>query len=147
MKPQQWLRYWKKSLLDSMKADVDLTKSACVIEIEDFNIKYPQINLTDQVNELIDKEEIRINAKQHVKSRDNKNWITLDSVPVLISPFQLSALPEHGVFTRDKKPFFPFWYYATLTRSGELKVPTETTPLIARKYLSPIASEKSGLYP
>lgn len=142
MKPQQWLRYWKKSLLDSMKADVDLTKSACVIEIEDFNIKYPQINLTDQVNELIDKEEIRINAKQHVKSRDNKNWITLDSVPVLISPFQLSALPEHGVFTRDKKPFFPFWYYATLTRSGELKVPTETTPLIARKYLSPIASEK-----
>ena len=142
MKPQQWLRYWKKSLLDSMKTDVDLTKSAYVIEIEDFNIKYSQVRCTGQVQELIDKEEARINAKNQIKNRESEKWITLDSVQVLISPFQLSALPEHGVFTRDKKPFFPFWYYATLTRSGELKVPEDTTPIIARKYLSPIASEK-----
>lgn len=142
MKPQQWLRYWKKSLLDSMKTEVDLTKSAYVIEIEDFNIKFTQVLLTDQVKELIDKEEKRINAKRNIKSRENKNWLPLDSVQVLISPFQLSALPEHGVFTRDKKPFFPFWYYATLTRSGELKVPENTTPIIARKYLTPIASEQ-----
>lgn len=141
MKPQQWLQYWKKSLLDSMKTDVDLSKSAYVIEIEDFNIKLPQVRLTDQVKELIDKEEERINAKKNIKDRQNEKWLTLDSVEVLISPFQLSALPEHGVFTRDKKPFFPFWYYATLTRSGELKVPENTTPIIARKYLTPIASE------
>lgn len=141
MKPQQWLRYWKKNLLDSMKTDIDLTQSDTVIEIEDFNIKYPKINSTDRVKALIDREEKRINAKRQIKNPEDEKWLTLDSVQVLISPFQLSALPEHGVFTRDKKPFFPFWYYATLTRSGELKVPEETTPLIARKYLSPIAGE------
>lgn len=142
MKPQQWLQYWKKSLLDSMKTEVDLSKSAYVIEIEDFNIKSPQVRFIDQVSELIDKEEKRINAKRSIKNRENKNWLSLDSVQVLISPFQLSALPEHGVFTRDKKPFFPFWYYATLTRNGELKVPENTTPIIVRKYLTPIASEQ-----
>lgn len=105
MKSQQWLQYWKKSLLDSMKTEVDLSKSAYVIEIEDFNIKSPQVRFIDQVSELIDKEEKRINAKRNIKNRENKNWLSLDSVQVLISPFQLSALPEHGVFTRDKKPF------------------------------------------
>lgn len=138
---QQWLRYWKKGLLDSTKTDIDLTKSACVIEIENFNIKYAQITLLDDVNQLIDSEEKRINSKRKIKSRDDSRWLTLESVQVLISPFQLSALPEHGIFTRDKKPFFPFWYYATLTRNGELKVPNDTTPIVPRKYLSPIASE------
>lgn len=141
MTPQQWLRYWKKSLLDSIKTDIDLTKSAYVIEIENFNIKYAQITQISEVNQLIDNEEKRINAKRNIKNRDDKKWLVLESVQVLISPFQLSALPEHGVFTRDKKPFFPFWYYATLTREGELKVPQNTTPVIPRKHLAPIASE------
>lgn len=141
MKPQQWLSYWKKSLLDSMKTDVDLSKSAYVIEIEDFNIKPPQVRFADQVNKLIDKEEERINARKHIKSRKDERWLRLDAVEVLIAPIQLSALPEHGVFTRDKRPFFPFWYYATLTRDGELRVPSDTTPVVARKYLSPIAGE------
>lgn len=86
MKPQQWLRYWKKNLLDSMKTDINLTQSDTVIEIEDFNIKYPKINSTDRVKALIDREEKRINAKRQIKNPEDEKWLTLDSVQVLISP-------------------------------------------------------------
>jgi hypothetical protein len=44
---------------------------------------------------------------------------------------------------KDKKPKFPFWFSAILDRKGKLYIPEETYPLFQRKYLEPLADEKT----
>ncbi|MDM1556108.1 AAA family ATPase [Chryseobacterium indologenes] len=138
----KWLTYWKKSLSDSLYTDIDIEKSF-FFEIDNFNIDNQFIIEIDKVNTLIDLEEKRINEKKGIKSKENEEWIHVDHTVVVIAPFKLMPLPEHLVHLKDKKPKFPFWFYAILDRDGKLSIPEETFPLFQRKYLEPLADEKN----
>lgn len=137
-----WLTYWKKSLSDSLKADIDIEKSD-YFEIEQFNISQSTINELKKVNKLIDTEEIRINKKKGITSKDHKDWIELNYLQILIAPFKLKPTTEHQVYLKDKKPKFPFWYTAQIDRSGHLNIPLDTFPVFQRKYLEPLADERT----
>lgn len=63
MEQKKWLSYWKKSLLDSLKADIDIEKLKN-FEIKNFEVTSQIIELTEQVNKLIDFQEERINKKK-----------------------------------------------------------------------------------
>lgn len=139
---KNWLTYWKKSLSDSIKADIDIEK-ADHFEIEEFDMNSSKVNHIKKINNLIDTEEIRINKKKGFTDKTNENWISINNTQVLISPFKLKPTTEHLFFFKDKKTKFPFWFFAQLNRSGDLSVPFEIFPVFQRKYLEPLADENT----
>lgn len=141
--PDLWLSYWKKSLLDSMKAEIDPANYSDKIQIPDFSVSSESLKCYDEIKRLVDAEEKRVNNKQHVYDRNDPNWVALDSVQVLISPFRLNPLPQRQTFVRERKTLYPFWYSAQLNRSGQLWMPSETLPFIPRSYLTPVADERT----
>jgi len=142
MEQKRWLSYWKKSLSDAQAVDIDIDKFKH-FEIEDFDREASRIELIYEVNQLIDFEEVRVNKKKAILDKNNEDWTKLDSITVLIAPFKLVPIPEQLFYLKDKKPKFPFWFYATLNREGELTVPEELFPVFQRKYLEPLADEKT----
>lgn len=142
MEQKTWLSYWKKSLSDALAIDIDIDR-LYHFELESYNFGSHQIEALHEVNLLIDQEEVRVNKKKGIVNRDNEEWMKIDSVQVLIAPFKLVPLPEHLVVLKDKKTKFPFWFYAKLSRNGMLTVPEESFPVFQRKYLEPLADEKT----
>lgn len=142
--PKQWLSYWRKSLLDSLKAEIDLDKYTVKIQIPNFSVFSDK--LTDclaDVNKLIDAEEKRINQKQYRRTPQDPDWVRLNEVSVLIAPFRLNPLPQRQSFVHGRKSLYPFWYPAILGRDGGLSIPPEVLPFIPRAVLTPIADERT----
>lgn len=142
MEYKKWLSYWKKCLSDSLKSDIDLEKTNH-FEIGDFDINSLHIKQIEKVNKLIDFEESRLNRKKGIISKDSANWSSLDRVQVLIAPLKLVPIPENLVYFKDKVSKSPFMYYVIVDRKGNLLVPEETFPVFQRKYLEPLADERT----
>jgi len=138
----KWLTYWKKGLSDSLKADIDIEKLQH-FEIENFEMETRSIAEIDQVNILIDFEEARINKRSRISNKDSKSWIRLNHIDILISPIKIKPTTENLAMLKDKKPKFPFWFFAQLDRNGNLGIPEETFPIFQRKYLEPLADERT----
>jgi len=139
MNNTKWIEYWKKSLIDSLKTDIDITKQKH-IEIENFDINEPIISDLKQLNYFIDFEEKLLNKKKEISKTDIENWIKIDKVEVLISPFKLIEEQQYNTFKKSK---FPFWFFAKINRNGELNLPDEIIPFFQRKYLEPQADERN----
>lgn len=142
MNYKNWITYWKKSLSDSLKADIDIEKSDH-FEMEEFDIGHSKVNNLEKINQLIDKEEVRINKKKGITNKEDENWIDLQSLQVLVAPFKIKPTTEHQVYLKDKKPKFPFWYSVQIDRNGYLHIPPDTFPVFQRKYLEPLADERT----
>jgi len=139
MNQKKWIEYWKKSLVDSLKTDIDISKQR-YIEIEKFDINQPLICDLKQLNEFIDFEENLLNKKNEISKADIKNWISIDEVEALISPFKLIEEQQTNHLKKNK---FPFWFFVKINRKGELNLPEETIPFFQRKYLEPQADERT----
>lgn len=142
MEDKKWLTYWKKSLSDSLKADID-TEKLQHFEIENFKMESQLITELEKVNKLIDFEESRINKKKGISNQESANWIRLSELQIVISPIKIEPTTENLVFLKDKKPKFPFWFFAKIDRNGKLNIPEETFPVFQRKYLEPLADERT----
>ncbi|OAE90316.1 hypothetical protein [Flavobacterium psychrophilum] len=88
MEDKKWLTYWKKSLSDSLKADID-TEKLQHFEIENFKMESQLISELEKVNKLIDFEESRINKKKGVSNKESENWIPLNELQIVISPIKI----------------------------------------------------------
>jgi len=142
MEYKKWLNYWKKNLSDSLKNDIDI-KNLRHFEIDFFEIEDSIINELEKANILIDFEEENVNKKKGLTDKKSKNWVRLEDIHVLISPLKIKPTTENLVYLKDKNPKFPFWYFAKLDRFGNLNVPDETFPLFQRKFLEPLADERT----
>lgn len=142
MEDKKWLTYWKKSLSDSLKADIDIEKLQH-FEIENFKMEIQLITELEKVNKLIDFEESRINKKKGISNKESENWISLNELQIIISPIKIKPTTENLVMLKDKKPKFPFWFFAQIDRNGKLQIPEETFPVFQRKYLEPLADERT----
>lgn len=139
---KNWLQYWKKSLSDGMRANINIAQLPN-FEIEHFDIHKERIDNLDEVNRLINLEAQRINKAKGVADPSSENWVELSEILVLIAPLKIVPLPERLIYLKDKNPVFPFWYYAKLNRKGDLNLPSEFFPIFQRKYLEPLADEKT----
>ena len=139
---KKWLTYWKKNLSDSLNTNIDIEQSE-YFEIENFTIEDQFINDVQKVDSLMDVEEQKINEKKGIKNKESDKWVHIEHTFVIIAPFKLKPLSEHLVHLKDKKPKFPFWFSAILDRKGKLYIPEETYPLFQRKYLEPLADERT----
>ena len=142
MEDKKWLTYWKKSLSDSLKADIDIEKLQH-FEIENFKMESQLISELEKVNKLIDFEESRVNKKKGVANKESENWISFNDLQIVISPIKIKPTTENLVMLKDKKSKFPFWFSAQIDRNGKLQIPEETFPVFQRKYLEPLADEKT----
>lgn len=142
MEDKKWLTYWKKSLSDSLKADIDIEKLEH-FEIENFKIETLLIPGLEKINNLIDFEENRINKRKGISNKKSENWISINELLIVISPIKIKPTTENLVMLKDKKTKYPFWFFAIIDRNGELKVPEETFPVFQRKYLEPLADERT----
>lgn len=146
MEDKKWLKYWKKSLSDSLKADIDIDKykiDEYYFEIENFKMESQLISELEKVNKLIDFEESRINNNKSISDKKCENWVSLNEIQIVISPIKIKPTTENLVMLKDKKPKFPFWFFAKIDRKGKLQTPKETFPIFQRKYLDPIADERT----
>jgi hypothetical protein len=141
MESKKWLTYWKQSLSDSLRADINIEKLKH-FEIENFKMEIEVISELEKVNDLIDFEEKRINKKKGISNKDSKNWIKLNEIQIVISPIKIKPATGELVLAENKIKF-PFWFFAQLDREGKLQVPEETFPVFQRKYLEPLADEKT----
>ncbi|MCL9806934.1 AAA domain-containing protein [Flavobacterium amniphilum] len=142
MEYKKWITYWKKSLSDSLKADIDIDKLKH-FEMENFEIENDFIFELQKINELIDFEETRINKKKGIINKQSENWVVLNEVEIVIAPIKIKPTTENLVFLKDPKPKYPFWFFAKLDRNGKLRIPEETFPVFQRKYLEPLADERT----
>jgi hypothetical protein len=138
---KKWISYWKKSLSDSLRSEIDLKLDH--FEIEDFDISTLCLSNTVSVNRLIDVGEKKLNKKRCITDRASKSWTDIDKIGVLIAPFKIVPIPESLVYIKDRQPKFPFWYHANLSRGGELSVPESFFPIFQRKYLEPVTDENT----
>jgi Cdc6-like AAA superfamily ATPase len=136
------LIYWKKSLSDSLKTDLNIEKLQH-FEIENFKMETEQIFEPNKVNGLIDFEERRINRKRGITDKKHKHWADINEIEIFISPIKIKPLPENLVYLKGEGAKFPFWFSARINRKGKLQAPEETFPLFQRKYLEPLADEKT----
>ncbi|WP_324023724.1 AAA domain-containing protein [Maribacter sp. BPC-D8] len=139
MDNRKWLKYWRKSLIDSLKADIDI-KNQEHFEIENFEIDHPNIHNLERLAELMDSEEKALNKKKGILKDDFENWVSLNEIEVLIAPIKLVQKEQYKVNDRNK---FPFWYAVKVNREGVQSVPEEIAPFYQRKYLEPQADEKT----
>ncbi|HAO06290.1 MAG TPA: hypothetical protein DCQ50_04695 [Chryseobacterium sp.] len=142
MEDKKWLTYWKKGLSDSLKADIEIERLQH-FEIENFKMESRLISELEKVNKLIDFEETRINKKKRTLNKESEKWISLHEIQIVISPIKIKPTTENLVYLKDKKPKFPFWYSAKINRYGELTIPEEIFPVFQRKYLEPLADERT----
>ena len=142
MEDKKWLTYWKKNLSDSLKADIDIEKLQH-FEIENFKMECQLITELEKINRLIDFEESRINKKKGISNKESESWISLNQLQIVISPIKIKPTTENLVMLRDHRPKFPFWFFAEIGRNGSLQIPEETFPIFQRKYLEPLADERT----
>lgn len=131
-----WLNYYKNSLIDSENLAIDISRiknlyeeKTCFIGNGTLNSKY--------ATEMLDAEERRINRLKGISKKDNTNWRIITETEILIAPFYLEYLSEN--ISAKNKIIRPFWIPAKVNRSGQLSVSKELFPLFVRNYLTPNA--------
>ncbi|HEV8511974.1 MAG TPA: hypothetical protein VGQ59_01790, partial [Cyclobacteriaceae bacterium] len=134
------LKYWRNTLADAARAEINLDKTLhitnCIV-----NFEAGQVDIAKS-QELIDKEEIRINGVKGIEDRKHKDWQHIIEVQALVAPFYINAIPEHTRIIGESGPFYPFLIRAILNRQGNLRPDDDTFPYIPRVHLEPQINER-----
>lgn len=139
----KWIKYWKRSLSDALRADINIDDHKYFFEIEDYQVnieKLDNIDILKKVNWLIDAAEVRKNKASNIE-RNSDQWQRIDEAELLVSPFRLMSKPDRLVYS-DTKMRLPFWYWIRVNRDGQMLVPDEYFPVVQRKYLEPHADDR-----
>lgn len=137
------LKYWRNTLADAARIAIDVEKS---IYQADIIIDYDQ-GLVDQDRafRLIEDVEKKFNEGKGRKDPKDPDWEFLAQIPVLISLFRISPLPEYAKFYGDQEIIYPYWIRAYMDKQGFLQPPEDDTfPFIPRNYLEPQINQENG---
>ena len=138
---QNWLKYWKNSLADAERAEIDFQRQKH-FTCENHDLSKGQLPEKD-IGVLFQIEERKLNEKKGITKPDSPDWVTIETIELLIAPFVLQPLPEYLKLLRFTKPVFPFWIKAIASPDGHLKVTEEHFPVIPRSVLAPSANEEN----
>ena len=136
---KNWFQYWKNSLADAERAEIDFQrqKHFTCENLDLSNGRLPE----EDIKVLFEIEEKKHNEQIGITKMDNPDWVTLDTIELLVAPFVLQPLPEYQKFLRSTKPVFPFWIKATASPNGHLELTEDHFPVIPRSVLAPSADE------
>lgn len=142
----KWINYYKRSLSDGIRADINIDDHKFWFELGDFHVTNNKLDirnntdLLNKVNLLIDAAEARLNKTANI-DRGSDQWKRINESDLLVAPFRLMAKPDRLVYS-DRKMRLPFWYWIKVNRKGHLSVPDECFPVLQRKYLEPHADDR-----
>ncbi len=134
------LKYWRNSLADATRPAIRLDegKVSYVIEgIEAIDLSIGKVS-ADLAKKIIDGESIKLNDQNGIKDRKDPEWVQLDQISVLISPFIINSKVGHSKSIQDENLMLPFLIRANLDNTGALSIPDETMPYVCRDYLEPL---------
>ncbi|KGE13516.1 AAA domain-containing protein [Sphingobacterium deserti] len=130
------IRYWRNSLADASRPAINLSKTR---NKSKFDLNLVSGRVESSVAEwLVFEEEKRVNETRGVRNMEDPQWQQLSTIPVLFTPFYINSNVEHGNSIDDNDKMMPFLIRATLNRNGNLGVPEDTLPYVARDYLDPL---------
>lgn len=130
---RQWLEYWRRSLKDSEKAD---------IEIEAFQEKKRVDGRTRYLRDFVLIDDFSpaaesIPANSLGRCQEILKRLNVSETDVFISPLLIKRT------RKQYSAFSPFWYAAHIDEDGQLSIPEDTMPVVPRKYLSPAIDNAS----
>ena len=134
------LKYWRNSLADATRPAIRLNegKVSYVIEgIDAIDLATGKV-LPDLAKKIIDQESVKLNEQKGIKDRQDPEWVQLDKIAVLISPFVINSKVGHSKGIQDENLMLPFLIRANLDSIGGLSIPDETMPYVCRDYLEPL---------
>lgn len=134
------LRYWRNTLADAARVviEVDKTQNQRNAKIDiAMGVVDPKQTLI-----LLDAFEKRMNEDKGRLDSKDPSWEKVKEAPVFIAPFRISPVPEYTKLTGETGIFYPFWFRAALTRSGQLNPDEDTFPYIPRAYLEPQVNQE-----
>lgn len=134
------LKYWRNSLADATRPAIRLDegKVSYIIEgIEAIDLSIGKL-LPDLAEKIINRESVKLNDQNGIKDRKDPEWIQLNQISVLISPFVINSKVEHSKSIHDENLMLPFLIRANLDSTGGLSIPDETMPYVCRDYLEPL---------
>ncbi len=137
---QNWLLYYKNSLLDSENLAIDITRIKQLYYQNNSDLGSPLL-YPKQASELVDHEEKRINRLRGITKPDSASWKKIVEANILIAPFYLEHASSETPF--KQRIIHPFWIRATVNSEGQLGAPKDIFPIIVRNYLAPMADTKN----
>jgi hypothetical protein len=130
--PDQILRYWRNSLADAARINLDIGKLG-----EPFIVPRPEVasgHLTSSITDKIFGKAVNSPPANREKRFDGKEG----PVPILISPVNMRLKAYHGARADDwSKTLTPLWIPALLTKTGDLLPKKDGFSWIARNVLEP----------
>lgn len=138
-KIKNWLQYWKNSLADAERAEIDFQRQRHFMR-DNIDLKGGYLPEED-IQKLFFDEEKKLNEQRGITKRVNPDWESIEQIDLIIAPFVLQPLPEYQQYLRSTKPVFPFWIKAAALPNGELQIAEEHFPIIPRSTLAPSADE------
>ena len=94
-KTKNILKYWRNTLADAARVEIELKK---VIHLSDAKIDFEKGAVDpQQAWQLITNQENKINGAKGIESKEHEGWERLDQIPVLISMFTVTPIPEFVV--------------------------------------------------
>ncbi|UOB17872.1 AAA domain-containing protein [Abyssalbus ytuae] len=140
-KIKNWLHYWKNSLADAERAEIDFQRQKHFFG-EHIDLSNGHLPCED-IKVLFDLEECKLNEQRGITKKDSPEWQSIEQIDLIIAPFVLQPLPEYQKYLRSTKPVFPFWIKATALPDGGLRVAEDHFPVIPRSVLAPSANENN----
>ncbi|MEO9803420.1 MAG: AAA domain-containing protein [Reichenbachiella sp.] len=136
---KNWIKYWRNSLADGERMEKDISKME-FFQQENLELSEGKLPVTEIVD-LIDKYEKKVNRNKGIDDPESIEWIEINQVSLVISPFSLLPKYEHTKKLSNHNQVYPFWINATVDKNGRLTVPEVKIPMFIRKVLDPVASE------
>lgn len=136
---KNWIKYWRNSLADGERMEQNLQK------LEHFKLEELDFDQgflpSEQVNTLIDKHELKINREKGVDDKNDEDWIEINEISIIISPFAVLPKYEHAKNVTERDKIYPFWLNARVNRLGQLNLPDTKYPIFIRRVLEPAIQE------
>lgn len=141
MSANKFIKYWRNTLADAARIEIKLEGKALFLKNCTVDLESGQVAV-QQANQLIDKEEQRINYEKGIENKEHEDWQSLDEVQILLSSFHVNPIPEYIKIVGEEGPFYPFWIKAIVSRQGNLRPDDDTFPYIPRVHLEPQINER-----
>ena len=139
-KPVSVLNYWRNCIADGNRMSIDSYRLANSYTLKNFNLEPGQIpqEAAEYLFQLYLKQFNRYNVKK-ITIED------LKTARILISPFYIIPIVEHGEQRKNRNPMpvFPLWIPAIIDKEGKLSPPDNNTkPWMNRLLLEPVNTQR-----
>lgn len=136
---KKWIKYWRNSLADGERMEQNLQK-VDHFKMEQWDIQSGHLP-SPEVNQLIDKYEIKVNREKGIEDRNDEEWIEINEIPIIIAPFTILPIYEHAKKATENDKIYPYWFNAKVNRGGITILPESKFPTFIRRALDPAIEE------